>query len=146
MSISKTIETCSPGETFEFGRKIGKEAKPGDVYTLIGDLGAGKTLFTQGVAAGLGITEPVNSPTFTILQVYEEGRIPLYHFDVYRIGDESEMDEIGSDDYFYGDGVCIIEWADIIKGIIPKRHTRISIERNQDIGYDYRLITITEFE
>ena len=146
MSISKTIETCSPGETFEFGRKIGQEAKPGDVYTLIGDLGAGKALFTQGVAAGLGITEPVNSPTFTILQVYEEGRLPLYHFDVYRIGDESEMDEIGFDDYVYGDGVCFIEWADIIKGIIPRRHTRISIERNQDRGYDYRLITITEFE
>lgn len=144
MSISKTFETNSPGETFELGRKIGEEARPGDVYTLIGDLGAGKTLFTQGVAAGLGITEPVNSPTFTILQVYEEGRLPLYHFDVYRIGDESEMDEIGFDDYVYGDGVCFIEWADLIKGIIPKRHTRITIERDRAKGNDYRRITIEE--
>ena len=146
MSTDKVIETGSPGETFELGRKIGEEAQPGDVYTLIGDLGAGKTLFTQGVAAGLGIHEPVNSPTFTILQVYEEGRIPLYHFDVYRIGDESEMDEIGSDDYFYGDGVCIIEWADIIKGIIPRKHKRITIERDLVKGHDFRKITIENKE
>ncbi len=144
MSISKTIESNSPEETFELGRSIGLNAKPGDVFTLLGDLGAGKTLFTQGVAAGLGIDEPVNSPTFTILQVYEEGRLPLYHFDVYRIGDESEMDEIGSDDYFYGDGVCIIEWADIIKGIIPKKHTRVTIERDLTKGNDYRKIIIEE--
>lgn len=141
-----SIETFSPQETFELGKKIGEEACPGDVYTLIGDLGAGKTLLTQGVAAGLGITEPVSSPTFTILQVYEEGRLPFYHFDVYRIGDESEMDEIGSDEYFYGDGVCFIEWADIIKGIIPKRHTRIEIKKNPEKGFDYREITITKFE
>ena len=122
------------------------EAKPGEVYTLIGDLGVGKTLLTQGVAAGLGIEEPINSPTFTILQVYEEGRIPFYHFDVYRIGDESEMDEIGAEDYFYGDGVCFIEWADLIKGIIPKRHTRIEIAKDLDKGFDYRKITVTRFE
>ena len=144
MCTIKTIESNSPEETFELGRSIGLNAKPGDVFTLLGDLGAGKTLFTQGVAAGLGIDEPVNSPTFTILQVYEEGRLPLYHFDVYRIGDESEMDEIGSDDYFYGDGVCIIEWADIIKGIIPKKHTRVTIERDLTKGNDYRKIIIEE--
>ena len=144
MCTIKTIESNSPEETFELGRSIGLNAKPGDVFTLLGDLGAGKTLFTQGVAAGLGIDEPVNSPTFTILQVYEEGRLPLYHFDVYRIGDESEMDEIGSDDYFYGDGVCIIEWANIIKGIIPKKHTRVTIERDLTKGNDYRKIIIEE--
>ena len=103
------IETRSPEETFELGKKIGEAAKPGQVYTLNGDLGVGKTVFTQGVAAGLGITEPVSSPTFTIVQVYEEGRLPFYHFDVYRIGDIEEMEEIGYDDYFFGEGICLIE-------------------------------------
>ena len=106
------IETRSPEETFQFGEKLGREAKPGQIYTLNGDLGTGKTVFTQGFAAGLGITEPVNSPTFTIVQIYEEGRMPFYHFDVYRIGDVEEMDEIGYEDCFYGEGVCLIEWAD----------------------------------
>ena len=105
------IETRSPEETFQFGEKLGREAKPGQIYTLNGDLGTGKTVFTQGFAAGLGITEPVNSPTFTIVQIYEEGRMPFYHFDVYRIGDVEEMDEIGYEDCFYGEGVCLIEWA-----------------------------------
>lgn len=140
------IDSNSEKETFELGVKIGKKAKAGEVYTLIGDLGVGKTVFTQGVAAGLGIEEPVNSPTFTILQVYDEGRLPFYHFDVYRIGDESEMDEIGFEEYVYGDGVCFIEWADLIKGIIPKKHTRIEIKKNLEKGFDYREIEITEFE
>ena len=140
------IESKSEKETFELGVEIGKKAKAGEVYTLIGDLGVGKTVFTQGVAAGLGIDEPVNSPTFTILQVYDEGRLPFYHFDVYRIGDESEMDEIGFEEYVYGDGVCVIEWADLIKGIIPKKHTRIEIKKNLEKGFDYRDIEITEFE
>lgn len=105
------IETWSPKETYAQGEKIGREALPGQVYTLNGDLGVGKTVFTQGVAAGLGIQEPVNSPTFTIVQVYEEGRMPFYHFDVYRIGDVEEMEEIGYQDYFYGEGLCMIEWA-----------------------------------
>ncbi|MBO4825479.1 tRNA threonylcarbamoyladenosine biosynthesis protein TsaE [Lachnospiraceae bacterium YSD2013] len=140
------IESKSEKETFELGVEIGKKAKAGEVYTLIGDLGVGKTVFTQGVAAGLGIDEPVNSPTFTILQVYDEGRLPFYHFDVYRIGDESEMDEIGFEEYVYGDGVCFIEWADLIKGIIPKKHTRIEIKKNLEKGFDYRDIEITEFE
>ena len=140
------IESKSEKETFELGVEIGKKAKAGEVYTLIGDLGVGKTVFTQGVAEGLGITEPVNSPTFTILQVYDEGRLPFYHFDVYRIGDESEMDEIGFEEYVYGDGVCFIEWADLIKGIIPKKHTRIEIKKNLEKGFDYRDIEITEFE
>ena len=140
------FESNSEKETFELGKSIGEKAQAGEVYTLIGDLGVGKTVFTQGVAAGLGIDEPVNSPTFTILQVYDEGRLPFYHFDVYRIGDESEMDEIGFEEYVYGDGVCFIEWADLIKGIIPKKHTRIEIKKNLEKGFDYREIDITEFE
>ena len=140
------IDSFSEKETFELGKSIGEKAKAGEVYTLIGDLGVGKTVFTQGVAKGLGIEEPVNSPTFTILQVYDEGRLPFYHFDVYRIGDESEMDEIGCEEYVYGDGVCFIEWADLIKGIIPRKHTRIEIKKNLEKGFDYREIDITEFE
>lgn len=140
------FETFSAEETFELGKEIGTKALPGSVFTLIGDLGVGKTVFTQGVAAGLGIEEPVNSPTFTILQVYDEGRLPFYHFDVYRIGDESEMDEIGYEEYFYSDGICFIEWADLIKGIIPQKHTRIEIKKDLSKGFDYREITITEFE
>ena len=126
------------------GRKIGQEALPGQVFTLIGDLGVGKTVFTQGLAEGLGITEPVSSPTFTIVQIYEEGRLPLYHFDVYRIGDVEEMDEIGYEDYFYGEGVCLIEWANLIEEILPEHYTQILIEKDLTQGFDYRRITVTE--
>ena len=136
------VETYSPKETFELGEKIGKEAKPGTVYTLNGDLGVGKTVFTQGVAKGLGITEPVNSPTFTIVQIYDEGRMPFYHFDVYRIGDVEEMEEIGYQEYFYGDGLCIIEWASLIEEILPKDCKSITIEKDLEKGFDYRRITI----
>lgn len=136
------IETWNEKETFALGKKLGEQANPGDVYTLIGDLGVGKTVFTQGVAAGLGIKEPINSPTFTIVQVYEEGRMPFYHFDVYRIGDVEEMDEIGYEDYFYGDGVCFIEWANLIEEIIPNNRVQITIEKNLEKGFDYRRITI----
>lgn len=109
---------------------------------MIGDLGVGKTVLTQGVAAGLDIEEPVNSPTFTIIQIYEEGRLPFYHFDVYRIGDVEEMDEIGYEDYFYGDGVCLIEWANLIEEILPETYRRITIEKDLKKGFDYRRITI----
>ena len=136
------IETWSPKETYALGEKIGREALPGQVYTLNGDLGVGKTVFTQGVAAGLGIQEPVNSPTFTIVQVYEEGRMPFYHFDVYRIGDVEEMEEIGHQDYFYGEGLCMIEWAQLIEEIIPENARHITIEKDLDKGFDYRRITI----
>ena len=136
------IETNSAGETFEFGQKIGREAKPGQMYTLDRDLGTGKTVFTQGVASGLGITEPVNSPTFTIIQEYEGGRMPFYHFDVYRIGDIEEMEEIGYDDYFFGEGVCLIEWAQLIEEILPQSVISIKIEKNPEKGFDYRKITI----
>ncbi len=141
---TRMIETNSPAETFALGRQIGEQAKPGEVYTLIGDLGVGKTVFTQGLAAGLGITEAVNSPTFTIVQVYEDGRIPFYHFDVYRIGDVEEMDEVGYEDYVYGEGVSLIEWANLIEEILPEHYRRITIEKNPEKGFDYRKITIEE--
>lgn len=139
-----TVETNSVSETFALGEKIGREAMPGKVYTLIGELGVGKTVFTQGVASGLGIEEPVSSPTFTIVQIYDEGRIPLYHFDVYRIGDVEEMEEIGYEDCFYGDGLCIIEWANLIEEILPEHYGRITIEKDLEKGFDYRKITIEE--
>ena len=138
------IETFSPEETFALGQRIGQEARPGDVFTMVGDLGVGKTVFTQGVAAGLGITEPVSSPTFTIVQVYEDGRLPFYHFDVYRIGDVEEMEEIGYEDYFYGGGVTMIEWANLIEEILPESYRQITIEKDLEKGFDYRIITIEE--
>ena len=140
------IETHDPEETFEVGRTIGMNAKPGQIYTLTGDLGVGKTVFTQGVAAGLGITEPVNSPTFTIIQEYEDGRLPFYHFDVYRIGDLEEMEEIGYDDYFFGEGICLIEWAELIEEILPENRISITIEKELSRGFDYRRITIEGLE
>ncbi len=140
----KVIESSSWQETFAVGEQIGREAKPGQVYTLIGDLGVGKTVFTQGVAAGLGITEPVNSPTFTIVQIYEEGRLPFYHFDVYRIGDVEEMEEIGYEDCFYGEGICLIEWANLIEEILPEKYTQITIEKDLEKGFDYRRITVED--
>ena len=138
------IETHDPEETFEIGRTIGMNAKPGQIYTLTGDLGVGKTVFTQGVAAGLGITEPVNSPTFTIIQEYEDGRLPFYHFDVYRIGDLEEMEEIGYDDYFFGQGICLIEWAELIEEILPEKRIEVTIEKDLEKGFEYRKITIEE--
>ena len=127
--------------TREFARKMAENACPGDVICLTGDLGTGKTVFAQGFAEGLGITEHVNSPTFTILQVYEGGRLPLYHFDVYRIEDPSEMEETGFDDYIFGDGVCLIEWAELIEEILPEKRTGITIEKDPAKGFDYRKIT-----
>ena len=135
------IDSFCAKDTYELGEKIGQMAKPGMVISLTGDLGVGKTVFTQGLAKGLGIEEPVNSPTFTIVQVYEEGRLPLYHFDVYRIGDIEEMDEIGYEDYFYGEGVCLIEWADLIQEILPPDVIAIEIEKNLEKGFDYRKIS-----
>lgn len=140
----EVTETNSADETYEFGRQLGERARAGEVYTLVGDLGVGKTVLTQGFAAGLGIEEPVNSPTFTIVQVYEGGRLPFYHFDVYRIGDVAEMDEIGYEDCFYGDGVCMIEWANLIGEILPLIRKRITIEKDLREGFDYRRITVEE--
>ncbi|MCI5900348.1 MAG: tRNA (adenosine(37)-N6)-threonylcarbamoyltransferase complex ATPase subunit type 1 TsaE [Hominisplanchenecus sp.] len=136
------VETRNEKETFKLGYSIGKKAQAGQIYTLTGDLGVGKTIFTQGLAAGLGIEEPVNSPTFTIVQIYEEGRLPFYHFDVYRIGDVEEMEEIGYEDYFYGEGVCLIEWANLVEEILPRPVIAVLIEKNLEKGFDYRKITI----
>lgn len=139
-------ETNSARETFELGRRIGQQAEKGQIYTLEGDLGVGKTVLTQGVAAGLMITEPISSPTFTILQEYEEGRLPFYHFDVYRIGDVEEMEEIGYDDYFFGDGICLIEWANLIQEILPENVISIVIEKDLEKGFDYRKISLEGVE
>ena len=135
-----------PEDTYALGKRLGEAAKAGDVFCLNGDLGVGKTVFTQGFACGLGITEPVNSPTFTIVQEYDGGRLPLYHFDVYRIGDVSEMDEVGYEDYFYGNGLTMIEWANLIEEILPDHYRQITIEKDLEKGFDYRRITIEEVE
>ncbi|MBR6315564.1 MAG: tRNA (adenosine(37)-N6)-threonylcarbamoyltransferase complex ATPase subunit type 1 TsaE [Lachnospiraceae bacterium] len=138
--------TWSEEETLAVGKRIGETAKPGQVYALEGDLGTGKTVFARGFAKGLKITEPISSPTFTILQVYEQGDIPLYHFDVYRIEEPQEMDEIGYEDYFFGDGVCLVEWASQIEELLPADVIRISIEKDPEQGFDHRKITVTSGE
>ncbi|MBU5460895.1 tRNA (adenosine(37)-N6)-threonylcarbamoyltransferase complex ATPase subunit type 1 TsaE [Anaerostipes sp. MSJ-23] len=138
------IESYSAQDTYDLGKKLGKEVKEGQVFCLDGDLGVGKTVFTKGLAQGLGIEEPIQSPTFTIVREYEEGRLPFYHFDVYRIGDVEEMDEIGYEDYVYGGGVCLIEWANLIEEILPDHYTKIEILKNLEKGFDYREIRIEE--
>ena len=140
------IETNSPEETFRVGKELGEKAYAGQVFTLTGDLGVGKTVFTQGLAKGLGIEEPVNSPTFTIVQEYDGGRLLFYHFDVYRIGDVEEMEEVGFDDYVMGEGVSLIEWADLISEILPEKRTEILIEKDLERGFDYRRITVAQRE
>ena len=137
-------ESFCPEETYALGKSLAEAAKPGDVICLNGDLGVGKTVFTQGFADGLAITEPVNSPTFTIVQEYHDGRLPLYHFDVYRIGDISEMDEVGYEDYFFGEGVCLIEWSNLIEEILPDHMTSVTIEKDLQKGFDYRKLTVEE--
>ena len=138
------IETWNAEETFEVGKQLAGQAEPGTVYCLNGDLGVGKTVFTQGFAAGLGIEEPVSSPTFTIIQEYSTGRLPFYHFDVYRISDIEEMYEVGFDDYVEGDGVCLIEWAELIEELIPETAVKVTIEKDLSKDFDYRKITVTE--
>ncbi|MBQ8847123.1 MAG: tRNA (adenosine(37)-N6)-threonylcarbamoyltransferase complex ATPase subunit type 1 TsaE [Lachnospiraceae bacterium] len=137
------FESFSAEETYALGKKLGEEAKPGAVYCLSGDLGVGKTVFTKGFAVGLGVTDTVNSPTFTIVQVYN-GRMPFYHFDVYRIEEPEEMEEIGYEDYFYGDGACMIEWAELIEELIPADAVKVCISKDLQKGTDYRLITVSE--
>lgn len=144
MDTGTIYESYKPEDTFALGKKIGRSALPGQLVTLTGDLGVGKTVLTQGIAEGLGIEEPVSSPTFTIAQIYENGRMPLYHLDVYRIGDVSEMEEIGYEDYFYGEGLCIIEWAELVGEILPPERTEIIIEKDLAKGFDYRRITVRE--
>nr|WP_315102842.1 tRNA (adenosine(37)-N6)-threonylcarbamoyltransferase complex ATPase subunit type 1 TsaE [uncultured Catonella sp.] len=135
-------ESFSEDITFEIGKKLGEKADKGDIICLEGDLGVGKTVFTKGFAAGLNIEENIDSPTFTIVQEYTEGRLPLYHFDVYRIGDISEMDEIGYEDYFFGEGVCLIEWASKIEELIPESAIHITIEKDLLRGFEYRRVVV----
>ena len=144
--LTERFESFSESDTYDFAKRIAEKSQKGNVYALIGDLGVGKTAFTKGFAAGLGINEPIVSPTFTFVQVYEEGKMPLYHFDVYRIGDISEMDEIGYEDYFYGDGVCVMEWADLVDELLPKETVTIRISKDLTKGVDYRLITLERQE
>ena len=141
MSKKVVVSQCEK-DTFELGKKLGENCKPGDIILLNGDLGVGKTVFTKGFGKGLGIDEPICSPTFTIMQIYESGRLPLYHFDVYRIGDIEEMEEIGYDDYFFGQGICLIEWADLIEEILPEKLIKVTIEKDLEKGFDYRRITV----
>lgn len=142
--MSTIYETNSAEETLQVGMNIAKNAVPGDVFTLTGDLGVGKTVFAKGFAKGLGVDEDITSPTFTIVCEYDTGHIPMYHFDVYRIADPGEMDEIGFDDYVYGDGVCLIEWAELIEDILPQKRTRVLIEKDMEKGFDYRRITVED--
>lgn len=138
-----TFETHSAEETFEIGKKLGEEAKPGEVYLLTGDLGAGKTVFAKGFAAGLGITKEVTSPTFTIMHIYDEGRLPLYHFDVYRIDNAEDLMDTGSDEYFYGNGVCLVEWADRIADFLPDNSISVEIKKDYENGDDIRHIEVS---
>lgn len=138
------FESHSDKETYEFGVKIGKQLQAGDIICLDGDLGVGKTVFTQGVAAGLGIEDNVCSPTFTLIQEYEDGRLPLYHFDVYRIGGPWDMDDLGYEDYFFGDGVCLVEWGCLIKELFPKNTVFVTIEKDNQIDFMYRKITLSK--
>lgn len=142
--MTEVIESRSEKDTFALGQKLGGDCRPGDIVLLNGDLGVGKTVFTKGFGKGLGIEEPISSPTFTIMQIYESGRLPLYHFDVYRIADPEEMDEIGYEDYFYGSGVTMIEWANLIEEILPQDYQEVQIEKDLEKGFDYRTITIKE--
>ncbi len=137
----RQVTTHSPEETKAFAAELAAHATPGQIICLDGDLGAGKTVFAQGFAEGLGVPGYVNSPTFTILQVYEGGRLPLYHFDVYRIGDPEEMDEIGWEEYFFGEGVCLIEWSQLIEELIPETAVHVTIEKSREV-FDDRLITV----
>ncbi len=140
--MRKEWESFSEQETYEIAKQLAEQAVPGEIYCLSGDLGVGKTVFTKGFASGIGITEPVSSPTFTIVQIYEEGRMPLYHFDVYRIEDIEEMEEIGYEDCFYGEGVCLVEWAELIRELLPENCKKLKIEKDLAKGYDYRRITM----
>lgn len=137
-------ESFCEKDTAKIGETLAREAKPGEIYLLEGDLGVGKTVFAKGFALGLGITEPITSPTFTIIQEYEQGRLPFYHFDVYRIADEEEMFELGYESYFFGQGVCLIEWASLIQGLLPAECRTIRIEKDLERGFDYRRIELVD--
>ena len=140
------MESHSREETLAIGRKLGEAAQAGEIYALAGDLGTGKTVFSKGFAEGLGVTETVSSPTFTILQIYEDGRLPLYHFDVYRIEEPEEMEEVGLDEYLEGDGVCLIEWPERIAEMLPAQVRTVRIEKDPEKDPSWRRITISDTE
>lgn len=141
--MMRVVESYCTKDTFTLGFQMGQNAKIGDIFCLSGELGVGKTVFTQGFAKGLGVEDIVNSPTFTIVQEYGGCRLPFYHFDVYRIADIEEMEEIGYEDYFYGTGVCMIEWAELIEELLPKNRTTIIIKKDLQKGFEYREITVS---
>ena len=138
----RIFESHSAEETRVIAAKLAKEAQAGMIYAFRAEMGAGKTVFSQGFAKGLGIEGPVSSPTFTLLQVYEGGRLPLYHFDVYRIEDPEEMQEVGLDEYLFGDGVCLIEWSELIEELLPEGCIRIIIEKDKSGDFDHRVIRV----
>lgn len=140
------MDTFSPAETHAAGRRAAQKLEPGAVVCLAGDLGAGKTVFAQGIAEGLGIGEPVCSPTFTLIQEYKGGRLPLYHFDVYRIDGLWDMDDLGYEEYFYGDGVCLVEWGSLIEELLPENTIYVNIAKDNSKGFDYRRISIRGLE
>ena len=131
-------------DTKRFGHKLAENLKPGDVVALIGDLGTGKTALTKAVAAGLGVTEMITSPTFTIVCEYHEGRMPLYHFDVYRVFDPDELFEIGFEEYLFGQGVCLIEWADLVEDILPPLTIRVEIAYGESATERIYEVTLPE--
>lgn len=141
--MNERIETYDSKETEALGEKMGRDAKAGQIFCLSGDLGVGKTVFTKGFAKGLAIEEAVTSPTFAIVNTYE-GRLPLYHFDVYRISSEEEMEDTGYEEYFYGNGVCLVEWAELVQGLIPADAVWITIEKDYTKEDAYRCITIRQ--
>ncbi len=146
MIMEKKLESASPDETESIAEEIAKEAKAGSIYTLSGDLGAGKTVFARGFARGLGIMSPVTSPTFTLVNEYKKGRLPLYHFDVYRLGEAEELYDTGFEDYLENGGVVLIEWAERIEELLPRPYFYISIEKDLSRGEDFRLITLKEMQ
>lgn len=135
----------SPDETAKIAGDFAKTLKKGDCICMFGNLGVGKTAFVKGLAKGIGVTDILSSPTFTIVNCYE-GALPLYHFDVYRIQDEEEMYEIGYEEYVYGDGISVIEWSENIKEILPKNRYEITLEKDYEKGDDYRMITIERID
>ena len=146
MIMEKKLESASPDETESIALELAKEAKAGSIYTLSGDLGAGKTVFARGFARGLGIMSPVTSPTFTLVNEYKKGRLPLYHFDVYRLGEAEELYDTGFEDYLENGGVVLIEWAERIEELLPRPYFYISIEKDLSRGEDFRLITLKEMQ
>lgn len=144
--MEKRIEMFSAAQTEALGEEMGQAAKPGEIYCLSGDLGVGKTVFTKGFAKGLGITEPITSPTFAIVNEYA-GTLPLYHFDVYRISCEEEMEDTGYEEYFYGNGICLVEWAELVQGLMPQDAIWITIEKDYtQENDDFRRIIIRQEE